>query len=84
MQKRYLFTIFVWNIFNAVISFQLHLHELDLPEEKLFKIVPKQFWPKEYNGDLSSEVELHNKTIQKFYEKQNFWNTEETIRKRYY
>lgn len=61
--------------------FQLHLHPLDMDPKELFPIIPKEFWPKEYSGDLPSESELHQETVRKYYEKEKFWRMEESIRK---
>ncbi|CAH1111799.1 unnamed protein product [Psylliodes chrysocephalus] len=59
----------------------LQIHSPDLSPEKLYKIIPKKYLPKEYGGDLPSEKELHEITLEKFRTKQKFWEIEEKIRK---
>lgn len=53
-------------------------------QEDMFKILPKKYWPNEYNGELPSERKLHNETVRNFFAKQSFWNIEERIRKQKY
>ncbi|XP_057658030.1 alpha-tocopherol transfer protein-like isoform X1 [Diorhabda carinulata] len=59
----------------------LHIHPPGLKEEELFKLIPKNCLPMEYGGDLPSESELHQKTIEQFRSKQTFWDVEEKLRK---
>lgn len=66
---------------NLLYLLQLNIHPPGLDPEKLFKLIPKKCLPKEYGGDLPSENELHQITVEKFYAKQKFWNLEEKIRK---
>ncbi|KAJ8956084.1 hypothetical protein NQ318_016537 [Aromia moschata] len=61
----------------------LRIHSPGLEKEKLFKLVPKKCLPKEYGGDLPSEQELHERTMRQFRDMQQFWETEEKIRKQY-
>lgn len=62
---------------------QLHVYPPGISEEKMFKLIPRKCMPQEYGGDLPSESELHEMTMQKFYGKQKFWDLEEKIRKQY-
>ncbi|KAG5880892.1 hypothetical protein JTB14_001468 [Gonioctena quinquepunctata] len=59
----------------------IHFHTPAIQEEELFKIIPKKCLPKDYGGDLPSEKELHEITMQQFRDRQEFWVMEEKIRK---
>lgn len=59
----------------------LQIHPPGLEGEELFKLIPKKCLPKEYGGDLPSENELHQRTVEQFNSKQKFWDMEEKLRK---
>nr|CAI5865862.1 unnamed protein product [Callosobruchus analis] len=59
----------------------LKIYPADMPNEKLHELIPKKCWPKEYDGDLPSERDLHEVTMDQFRDRQKYWETEEIIRK---
>ncbi|CAG9814862.1 unnamed protein product [Phaedon cochleariae] len=59
----------------------LHFHPANMEQETFFEWVPKKCLPKEYGGDLPSERDLHDVTMEQFKARQEFWNAEEQIRK---
>ncbi|XP_060534462.1 alpha-tocopherol transfer protein-like [Cylas formicarius] len=59
----------------------IKVHSPNIGQEELFRCIPQKCLPREYGGDLQSEKELHEKTVQQFCDKQEFWRIEELIRK---
>ncbi|VEN62117.1 unnamed protein product [Callosobruchus maculatus] len=59
----------------------IKIHPSDMPNERLYELVPKKCLPKEYGGDLPSEKELHEITLGQLNDRQAFWEIEEMIRK---
>ncbi|CAH1953521.1 unnamed protein product [Acanthoscelides obtectus] len=59
----------------------LKIYPADMPNEKLHELVPKKCWPRDYGGDLPSERDLHDFTMDQLKDRQKFWEIEESIRK---
>ncbi|XP_050292928.1 alpha-tocopherol transfer protein-like [Anthonomus grandis grandis] len=60
----------------------LKVHPPYSNQERLYDLVPKYCWPKDYGGDLPEVSVLHEKTKEQFEAKQEYWRIEQEIRQK--